>query len=191
MVNEIARIVTIGGMGYSITETPWGMPALTTRLKALGINTGASPYKHTQRQEIYDFLRPFIGFCGLFGDSLGAACAALFAGDQKKPIGFAGGFQPSNYDPVGRDQEVVVDGKKQEKHVIVVPPNVVNAHCIWDPVWIDTIGLGNALYVTTPGAKTILTVTEHRGAHPDDWGWSQNLMVAHLELVLKASGLLK
>jgi len=52
-------------------------------------------------------------------------------------------------------------------------------------VFLDTGGLGNAHYVVTPGAKTKLTLTQHQGAHPDEWGYSQDLMFDHVMLCIK------
>lgn len=88
-------------------------------------------------------------------------------------IDFVGGFQPSLYDP------------RVHNGVIAVPTNVVKAHCIYDPNFVDTGGLGAARYVLPPGSKTILTVTQHPGAHPDDWGVSQDMMFNDVVACLK------
>ena len=122
-----------------------------------------------QRQESYNFLHEFSGWRGLEGDSLGAGSAAEYAGDIEGEVNFAGGFQPSMDD----SRTVVVAPGDGE---LPVAANVLRAHCIYDPVWFDTLGLGQAHYVITPGAKTILLTTQHRSAHPDDWGYSQDLM---------------
>lgn len=39
--------------------------------------------------------------------------------------------------------------------------------------------------MVTPGAKTKLTLTQHQGAHPDDWGYSQDLMFDHAMLCIQ------
>ena len=49
------------------------------------------------------------------------------------------------------------------------------AHCIWDAVFIETGGLGNAHYVRRKQTRSC-------GAHPDDWGCSQDPMYNHLML---------
>jgi hypothetical protein len=92
-------------------------------------------------------------------------------------VDFAGGFQPSAWDPIGQGPIT--------NREIVVAKNVRVAHCVWDPVFLDTGGLGNAHYVVTPGAKTKLTLTQHQGAHPDDWGYSQDLMFDHVMRCIK------
>jgi hypothetical protein len=169
-----ARVALIGGMGYPATETRAGLPALSERLALRGV--GVQIFTHDARQAIYNWLREFSGFRALIGDSLGAGSAALFSGDQAGMVQFAGGFQPSAWDPIG--------GGRLTDREIVVAKNVVIAHCIWDPVFVDTLGLGNAHYVVAPGAATKLTTTEHRAMHPDDWGYSQDLMFQHLMLCI-------
>lgn len=166
-----ARIALIGGQGWPVTETISGLPTLQTRLKAEGVD--ARTFAHDARTPIRDFLYHYAGFVGLIGDSLGAGAAALYAGDQvPQRVDFVGGFQPSAWDPIGRGP--------LNDHTITVAKNVVVAHCIWDPVFGDTGGLGNAHYVLPDGSMTKLTLTQHQGAHPDDWGYSQDLMFAHV-----------
>ncbi len=94
------------------------------------------------------------------------------------PVDFVGGFQPSDWDPIAQ-------GPLHNK-TVTVAKNVLVAHCIWNPAFIETGGLGNAHYVITPGAKTKLTTTEHHGAHPDDWGYSQDLMFNHVMQLIGA-----
>jgi hypothetical protein len=139
------------------------------RLSAQGVEV--QTFAHDARQEIHDWLHGHSGFRALIGDSLGAGAAALYSGDLDGAVDFAGGFQPSAWDPIGQGPIT--------NREIVVAKNVQVAHCIWDPVFLDTGGLGNAHYVVTPGAKTKLTLTQHQGAHPDDWGYSQDLMFDH------------
>jgi hypothetical protein len=162
-------------MGYPLTETAAGMPHMRDRLLALGVECRI--FTHDARQDGYNYLHAFVGFRGLAGDSLGAGSAALFAGDLKGPVDFVGGFQPSAWDPIGK-------GPLSNRY-ITVPPNVRYAHCIWDPVFLDTFGLGNCHYVITQGTKTVLSETRHRGAHPDDWGYAQDVMMSHIQLLLK------
>lgn len=164
------RIALMGGMGYPMTETSWGMPSFKTRLEALGAETILVNWSH--RQEVYNFLDSANGFRALAGDSLGAGSAAQYAGDLKGGVDFVAGFQPSAYD------------ERSHSGHITVAANVARAHCIYDPVWIDTMGLGYSQYITAPGAKTILLVTQHRGAHPDDWGYSQDLIFYEIKKLI-------
>jgi hypothetical protein len=170
-----ARFALYGGMGYPLTETPAGMPAMARHLQGFGVE--CQIFAHDARQEGYNYLHAFAGVRGLVGDSLGAGSSALFADDIKGLVDFVGGFQPSDWDPIGK-------GPINNRY-IVVAPNVRYSHCIWDPYFLDTFGLGNAHYVIAPGAKTILSETRHRGAHPDDWGYAQDVMLAHIEMILK------
>jgi hypothetical protein len=171
-----ARIALIGGQGWPLTETQAGLPTLAKRLEQLGVTV--KTFSHANRLGINSFLDQAAGFVGLIGDSLGAGAAALYAGDIKRPVDFVGGFQPSAWDPIGQGP---VSARR-----ITVAPNVKVAHCIWDPVFVETAGLGNAHYVVHPG-KTALTTTEHHGAHPDDWGYAQDLMVNHVSQLLIAA----
>jgi hypothetical protein len=170
------RIALIGGMGWPATETQAGLPTLAKRLQELGVTV--QTFAHDNRQGISSFLAGATGFRGLVGDSLGAGAAALYAADLKSPVDFVGGFQPSAWDPIGQGPI--------SARTITVASNVKVAHCIWDPLFVETGGLGNAHYVIHPGA-TILTTTEHHGAHPDDWGYSQDLMVNHIAQLLIAA----
>lgn len=166
------RVALIGGQGYPLTETQAGLPTLKQRLNAKGVDTGQGPFAHTDRQAIRDWLYGYKGFRGLIGDSLGAGAAALYAGDLDGTVDFVGGFQPSAWDPIGQGPI--------NNRMILVAHNVAVAHCIWDPVFVETGGLGNAHYIVSNGAKTKLTLTSHPGAHPDDWGYSQDLMFNHV-----------
>jgi hypothetical protein len=171
------RIALIGGQGWPLTETQAGLPTLAKRLAELGVDT--KTFSHADRQGISSFLASVGGFRGLVGDSLGAGAAAMYAADVKGPVDFVGGFQPSAWDPIGQGPITA--------RVIMVARNVKVAHCIWDPVFVETGGLGNAHYVVHPG-KTALTTTEHHGMHPDDWGYAQDLMVNHISQLLIAAG---
>lgn len=169
------RVVVIYGMGGSIFDPKYGEAYLTERLKQAGFDVGASPYQHTDRQAIYDFLHGYNGFIAIVGDSLGAGCAPLFARDlHPHRVDYIAGFQPSVYDPV-------MHGTGE----VSVPDNVVTAHCIRDPVWFDTLGLGYATWTADNPHKTKLTITEHRAQHPDDYGVAQDWVY---EEVVKLAG---
>ena len=172
------RIVLMGGQGYPLTETPQGLPALKARLVAHGVEVLL--VSHADRQPVRDWLYGHPGFRGLIGDSLGAGAAAIYPGDLDGEVDFVGGFQPSAWDPVGK-------GPLTDR-VIMVAHNVKVAHCIWNPVWIETGGLGSAHYVIALDSKTQLTTTEHHGFHPDDWGYSQDLMFTHVMSLIGGSG---
>lgn len=162
-----ARFALMGGMGYPVTETPWGMPQLKSRLEAIGVTVLLVSWD--ARQDVYNFMHGFAGWRGYAGDSLGAGSAGQYPGDIKGEIDFAAGFQPSNYDA------------RSHGNIQTIAGNIVRAHCVYDPWWIDTAGLGQTSWQITPGSKTRLLVTQHRGAHPDDWGYSQDLVFAEIK----------
>lgn len=159
-----ARAALMGGMGFPATETPWGMPQLKTRLEAIGVQVLLVSW--SARQEVFNFLYSFAGKKIYAGDSLGAGSAGQYPGDIRVPVDYAAGFQPSMDD---ERTKVIKPGLGEQ----LIADNIVKAHCIYDPLWADTLGLGQAQWISN---KKNLLVTQHRGAHPDDWGWSQDLI---------------
>ena len=164
----MSKIVLAGGLGYPYTETQAGLPTLKTRFEAIGCSVIIVP--HTGSQAAYDFLKGYVGFKAIMGDSLGAGAAPSFANDLGVEVDFVGGFQPSNYDPLAKYDPTT------NLYYVQVPRNVKFAHCIRNPNWFETVGLGNATYERVPSDKQPLLITEHNGMHPDDWGWSQDLI---------------
>lgn len=162
------KMVLYYGQGGAAIEW-WenGERLFKTRLEGLGLQVLLLNWD--QREVAFNFLKGWGGWIGQCGDSLGAISSITNCGDLRRPVQFAGGFQPSVWDPR------VVTLPNGEK-VAIVPGNVIKAHCIYDPNFVDTGGLGAAHYIIQPGAKTILTTTQHPGAHPDDWGVSQDMM---------------
>lgn len=169
-------VLYYGQGGAAIEWWNTGERLFKTRLEALGLEMVLLNWD--QRQEAFNFLKDWTGFIMECGDSLGAISSIANSGDLRRPIQFAGGFQPSVWDP----RVIDINGEK----VAIVPGNVVKAHCIYDPNFVDTGGLGAAKYVIQPGSKTILSTTVHPGAHPDDWGLSQDMMFADVKATLEA-----
>lgn len=159
-----SAIAVIYGLGGSWLDPAGGEAYLVERLKALGVETGASPYQYYDTNGIVGLLRSDVEFRGIVGDSLGACNAPFFAAQYGKKVDYIAGFQPSIY---GQHYPV--------------PANVGTAHCIYDPYFVDTGGLGYAVWQLAPGNRsTRLIVTEHRGAHPDDAGYTQNMVLAEI-----------
>ena len=158
-----AKIVLFYGMGGAFFEW-WSDGEQLLRKRLIDLGAEVQLLGWNQRTEAHDFFGSFTGFRGLIGDSLGAGSAAQYASDLNGPVDFVGGFQPS------------MDDMRAEHGIILVSPNVVRAHCVYDPIWADTLGLGQAQYEITPGSSTILLTTQHRAMHPDDAGYSQNII---------------
>jgi hypothetical protein len=157
------KVAIIYGLGGSWFDPAAGEVYLAQRLKAKGFNVGG-PFAYTDSQGVYDFLQ-HADWRAIVGDSFGADYGPVYAGELKPiAIDYLAGFQPSMY------ASNVVNGE------IVVPANVVFAHCVRDPVWTDTYGLGYASWVAANPKRTKLVTTLHRAAHPDDAGWAQNLI---------------
>jgi len=165
-----ASIAVVYGLGGAWFDPQAGENYLVSRLKAIGVETGNSPYQYNDSQGVYDLLHAAPDFRGIIGDSLGACNAPLFAQQFSGRVDYIAGFQPSVYG----------------NHVAVTP-NVVRAHCIYDPYFVDTGGLGAYCWELAAGNKTTkLMVTEHRGAHPDDYGYSQDIVFNEVKSLIGA-----
>ena len=170
----IRKIAIIYGLGGSIFDPASGEAILVQRCKAIGLDTGASPFGYADSQGVYDFLKD-ADWRAIVGDSFGADYGPQYAGTlAPRRIDYLAGFQPSMYATDIRDG------------TIMVPNNVAVAHCIRDPMWIDTAGLGYATWVADDPQVTRLLITEHRGPHPDDTGYAQNLVFAEIKQLIGA-----
>ena len=175
----IRKIAILFGLGGSMFDPATGEVALVARCKAIGLDTGNSPFGYADSQGVYDHLKD-ADWRGIVGDSFGACFGPRYAGDLKPAkVDYIAGFQPSVY---SSNIQTAPDGTKY----IPVPDNVVTAHVIRDPYWFDTGGLGYATWIADDPKKTRLLVTEHRGAHPDDWGYSQDLVFAEIKQLIGA-----
>lgn len=162
----IRKLAIVYGLGGGWLDPKGGEDYLLQRCKAVGFTVPAVPFDYTNSQGIHDWLTDG-DWRGLIGDSAGASFAGQYAtslGTTK--VDYLAGFQPSPYMGLGE--------------YIQIPTNVVYAHDIRDPDWVDTGGLGYAQWqVTKP---TTLITTEHRGAHPDDFGAMQDLIFAEVKM---------
>jgi hypothetical protein len=164
----IKKVAIIFGMGGHWLDPRGGESYLVVRCKAIGLDTGASPYTYGAGQQIYDFLKD-ADWRAIVGDSFGADYGPEYARNlAPRKVDYLAGFQPSMY------------ANDVRNGFITIPPNVVFAHCIRDPMWLDTGGLGFANYVAADPKKTKLIITEHRHAHPDDTGVMQDVVFGEL-----------
>lgn len=170
-----AKIAVIEGLGFTWLDSRAGQVYLIELLRTLGVDIGGSPYHYADSQGIHDFLRETVAWRGIIGDSFGADYGPQYAGEMKPiQVDYCAGFQPSMY------ADDVRNG------VVTVPSNVKYAHCIRDPVWADTGGLGFATWKAENPKETMLIETLHRGAHPDDTGPMQNLIFAEVKHLIGA-----
>jgi hypothetical protein len=170
----IRKIAVIEGLGFKWLDSSAGEVYLIERLKVIGIDCGPGPFHYTDGQGVYNFLTS-ADWRGIVGDSFGADYGPQYAGDLRpKKIDYLAGFQPSMY------ASDVPNGQ------VTIPANVVTAHCIRDPDWLDTGGLGYATWVADDPKATRLLITEHRGAHPDDTGYTQDLVFNEIKQLVGA-----
>ena len=118
------------GMGGAALDPAGGEVALVAKIKALGVDVGASPYLYTDTQTIADAIlaTPAGSVIILGGDSLGANNAPFIATSirTKRGIDYLFGFQPSLW------------GLHS-----TVPKSVVECLCIYNSNWLETFGLGD------------------------------------------------
>src|ERR1700674_55297 len=180
MSDMIRKMAVIEGLGFKWLDSSAGQVHMIDRLKAIGIDCGPSPFHYDDSQGVFDFLK-IANWRGLLGDSFGACFAPDYARNlAPRQVDFVGGFQPSIY---STNIRTAPDGTK----FIPVPANVTTAHCIRDPDWIDTGGLGYATWTADSPKATRLLITEHRGAHPDDTGYTQDMMFNEIKSLIGAS----
>ena len=174
-----ARIAVVFGQFGKLAD-PVNLPAFQQRLQAASVQTIL--VQHTDSQSVYDFLHGFRGFIGIIGASLGAGAGPIMAGylGGSANVGFVGGFQPSDWDPVMHEVSIQC-GDDVITRAVSVPANVANALCFRNPVVAATGGLGHATYVLAPGnTVTELSVIERNDVHPGDFGVAQDIMFTHV-----------
>jgi hypothetical protein len=157
----IRKMAVTFGLGGGWLDPRGGEVYLLQRYKTIGLIVPDVPFAYTNSQGIYDFLKD-ADWRGSTADSFGADYQVNDFGTL--PIDIAIGFQPSMF------ADDVRNG------AITLPTNIKYAHCVRDPIWIQTLGLGYAKYVAADPKKTRVITTEHEGAHPDDFGYAQDLI---------------
>jgi hypothetical protein len=167
----IRKMAIVFGLGGGWLDPKGGEVYLLAKFKTIGLIVPPTPFNYADSQGIYNFLET-ADWRGSVGDSFGADYEVNDFGQL--PIDYCAGFQPSMY------ADDVRNG------TITLPTNIKQAHCIRDPDWADTAGLGYAQWVAADPKKTRLLTTEHRGAHPDDTGYAQNLVFAEVKQLIGA-----
>jgi hypothetical protein len=160
-------------LGGAALDPSGGEAVFTRRIAALDINVGNSPYQCTDVQTIVNGIMaaPSDAKIIVGGDSLGAnntpyVCQALI-GHRK--IDYIFGFQPSLYG----------------MHALI-PANVVEARCIYNPNPLATAGLGAYQWACAEGNTTTkLHIITTSDPHPgDDDIAMQNLILADIQRII-------
>jgi hypothetical protein len=166
------------GMGGAAIET-WstGLRLLTSRCKADGLETFASPYNWSQVNELDAIIsRVPVGIpIAVGGSSLGDDNAPVVASRTKRIIRYLFGFQDSMYGVS-----------------VKVPDNVQFADNIYNPSWIQTFGLGYRQWTrTTPRSDDQKTGRLRNipiyAPHPDDWGVAQDVVFSRIHALIAAA----
>lgn len=91
----------------------------------------------------------------------------MLAALKTRRVDLAFGFQPSDYG--------VHATNSNNQNYVPIPPNVVTAMCVYDPMWFDTFGFGHCPWALAPrNTATKLLTKEIRAGHPDDYGPAQD-----------------
>ena len=105
------RVAVIFGQ-FGAAADPANLPRFRFRLTSAGFETII--VQHTDSKKAFDFLHGFGGFCATVGSSLGAMSAIVFAGYlAPQTHHFAGGFQPSDYDPSGHTVNIPLETEER------------------------------------------------------------------------------
>lgn len=150
---------TMYGMGGAALDGGWEQ-WLVSKLKAMGINTAASPYQWTNTQIIANAITalPPTAKVIIGGDSLGACSTPMIANAFRNypgRISYIFGFQPSVY------------GNNVDGYAITAAVKV--ARCVYNPNWLETLGLGAVRWALAPGNEaTDLRITERADLHPGE-----------------------
>ena len=162
------------GLGGAALDPAGGEARLIGRLKAIGVDTVASPYDWSDIQTIVDrcVALPKDAKLAVGGDSLGDNEALQIAHmlNGRRDIDLLFGFQRSEY------------GVQFN-----VPANVIKAVEIYNPVWLETLGLGDDPWVLAPGnRRTVLRNIPIEATHPDDFGIAQDIVFAYIKRLASA-----
>ena len=144
------------GMGGAPLDPNGGEVTLVQKIKALGVNVGASPYLYSDVQMICSAIlaTPAGSVIIIGGDSLGANNAPYIATAIRalRGVDYLFGFQPSVWG-----------------YHSTVPRSVVQALCIYNPNWFETIGLGDYPWPLEAGnTRTKLRYITNSDTHPGD-----------------------
>lgn len=158
----------LGGAGVEWWAN--GLRLFTQRCKAIGIDTMGSPYNWNDVEAIVSEIKQAEpdAKIAVGGASLGDNEAPDIAGRVKRPINYLFGFQCSMY---GVD--------------VGVTPNVMYADNIYNPSWIETLGLGYRQWHKAQGnGVTVLRNIPIHAPHPDDWGAAQDIIFAQVHRLI-------
>jgi hypothetical protein len=159
------------GMWGPVTDP--GMAAFTARVKDLGVNVHSSPYRdYDVAQIVAEILAlPPEPLKFIFGASLGACnCSVVAAYVPQVRIDGMWGFQPS------------LDGAQ-----VKIGSNVKFAHCVYNPTWWQTAGLGAYRWEKAPGSTCNLYVSERSDFHPGETLAAQEMFLGEMKRIIAAS----
>ena len=152
-----------------------GEREFSAKVAALGVDIGDSPYRDYQVSQIVaDFnAAPADAVLLLWGSSLGANnCPVVVAYTPHRIIHGMWGFQASLY------------GAQ-----VPIQPNCLFAHEAYNPIWIQTMGLGAYEWVLAQGNhKTNLYVSKRYDFHPGETEQVQAMFLAEMARVIAKPG---
>lgn len=161
------------GMWGAVTDP--GEREFTAKVQSLGVDVGASPYNDRQVEQIVaDFTAaPADAIRLLWGSSLGANnCPVVAVYAPAIVIHGMWGFQAS-------------DGGAK----VPIPGNCLYAHEVYNPIWIQTMGLGAYAWVKAVGnTKTSLWDEPRYDFHPGETEQVQTEFLAEMARIIANPG---
>lgn len=160
-----------GMYGMYGPATDPGEREFTEKVKALGVDVGASPYRDYQVNDIVAAINTLAmtAILLVWGSSLGANnCPVVAAYVPHRTIHGLWGFQASNY------------GAQ-----VPIPPNVLFAHEVYNSIWAETFGLGAYRWTKAPGnTRTNLYLSDRHDFHPGETEASQAMFLGEMQRVI-------
>lgn len=169
----IRKMAVVYGLGGALFDPANGEVAIIPRYKAMGLIVPDVPFSYTNSQGIHDFLKD-ADWRGTTADSFGADYQVNDFPNLE--IDYAAGFAPSMW-----ADDIRWDGLTP---LVTVPANFKFAHCIYDPIWLQTAGLSFACYAAADPKTTMVVNTQHEALHPDDYGYAQDLIVDEVKRMI-------
>jgi hypothetical protein len=160
------------GMWGPVTDG--GEREFSAKVAALGVEVGLSPYRDSDVNQIaHDFNEaPADAVLLVWGSSLGANNCPIVAAYTHRTIHGIWGFQASEF------------GAK-----VPIPNNVLFAHEVYNPSWLESMGLGHYQWVLAHGNhRTNLYLSARYDMHPGETERSQAMFLAEMERIIEKPG---
>jgi hypothetical protein len=172
------------GMRVAGIDVDPGSTEFTNKVKLLApdrIDIGNSPYRDYQIPQIATDFTNAPANAIRIGGGVSLGCNDIGAVGQYAPsvtIHGIWGFQASDYG-LKAHPGTTYDG---------IAKNVLFAHEVYNPLWIQTLGLGHYEWVVAPGSKTNLYISKRYDFHPGETEQAQEMFLSEIARVIANPG---